>query len=184
MSDMEELAFALERSFLASEFLTWLWFRCEVEGGVFDLDEGGLSLAVEDSLSLASWEDDSLKATLRGGNPTKRPEAANALASGLTLRKAKFIAARAGREWLFAIDGQTLDLLSVKVVEEETDDEPEDALADKLATSEELRRAIDNLFDLFLQLRLSPEWDGLEVPRLRDWVRAKVDRAVEQVGSR
>ena len=47
--------------------MTWLWFRCEVEGGVFDLPSGGVSVAVEDALSLVSWEHDELKATLRGG---------------------------------------------------------------------------------------------------------------------
>ena len=68
----QDLAFALERSFLASEFLTWLWFRCEVMGGEFKLPdvEGGageISVAVDDALSLVSWADDGLKATLRGG---------------------------------------------------------------------------------------------------------------------
>ena len=63
----EDLAFALERSFLAQEFLTWLWFRCEVEGGDFRLpDSGEVSLLVEDALSLASWDDDGTRAFAQG----------------------------------------------------------------------------------------------------------------------
>lgn len=184
MSDLNDLAFALERSFLASEFLTWLWFRCEVEGGVFDLPSGGVSVAVEDGLSLASWEDDGLKASLRGGNPTTRPEAANALASGLMLRKARLILARAGKEWLFSLDGTTLDLLGVKCVFEEDDDEDEaaDALADKLAAGEELRLAIDELYAQFLGVRLGESWT-LEQRRLKDWVRTKLSRAAEKIGA-
>lgn len=178
----EDLAFALERSFLASEFLTWLWFRCEVEGGTFDLPSGGVSIAVEDALTLASWEDDAVKASLRGGTPTRRPEAANALAAGLLLRKARFIAARAGREWLFSLDADTLDLRSVKVVESDPDEDPEDALADKLAASEELRIAVDELYADFLGVRLDDQWE-LETKRLRDWVRTKVDHAKVVVGA-
>lgn len=174
---LDDLAFAIERSFLASEFLTWLWFRCETEGGTFDLPGGGLSVAVEDALQLTSWDEDGVKASLRGGAPTKRPEAAHALAAGLLLSKARFVGARGGREWLFALDGQTLDLTSVKVVDPEDDDEPEDSLGEKLAASEELRLAIDELYDVFLGLRLDEDWNAIEVERIRSWVAQKLERA-------
>lgn len=181
---VEDLAFALERSFLASEFITWIWFRCEVEGGTFDLPSGGLSVAIEDALQLASWDDEGVKSSLRGGAPTRRPEAAHALAAGLLLSKARFVAARAGREWLFALDGQTLDLTSVKVIDAEEDgEEPEDALADKLAAGEELRLAIDELYDAFLALRLDADWEAIEVERLRGWVREKVARAQKNLSA-
>lgn len=174
---LDDLAFAIERSFLASEFLTWLWFRCETEGGTFDLPSGGLSVAVEDALQLASWDEDGVKASLRGGAPTKRPEAAHALAAGLLLSKARFVGARGGREWLFALDGQTLDLTSVKVVDAEDEDEPEDSLSDKLAAGEELRLAIDELYDVFLGLRLDEDWNTIEVERIRSWVKQKLEGA-------
>ena len=178
MSD--DLAFALERSFLATEFLTWLWFRCEVEGGTFDLPSGGISVALEDSLTMVSWEDDTLKATIKGGAPTTRPETANALAAGLMLRKARWVGARAGKEWLFTLDSDTLDLRSMKVIEADPDPDPEDALADKLAAGEELRLAVDELYELFLELRLAGDWN-LETQRLRDWVKQKVDTARKQL---
>ena len=178
-----DLAFALERNFLASEFLTWLWFRCEVEGGVFDLPDGGVSVAVDDGLSLASWEEDGMKASLRGGSPTLRPEAASALASGLVLKKARMIVAKGTREWMFSLDGATLDLLGVKTADPDAEEEPEDALAEKLAAGEELREIVDALYDLFLQLRLGRDWESLEVSRLRDWVRDKLAQAQALVGA-
>ncbi len=181
----EDLAFAAERSFLATELLTWLWFRCEVEGGEFDLDGGQVALVVEDGLSLASWDDDGPRASLRGGTPTLRPEAANALGGGLVLRRARFVAARGDREWHFALDGDTLDLLGVKVPEppEGEEDDAVDALAEKLAAGEELRGIVDALYAQFLELRLSKDWDAIEVPRLADWVKAKLDRAWQTVGA-
>ena len=41
-----------------------------------------------------SWEDEGLKASLRGGTPTQRPEAASALAAGLVLKRARWLAAQ------------------------------------------------------------------------------------------
>lgn len=177
----EDLAFALERSFLAQEFLTWIWFRCEVDGGEFDLPEGSMAVVVEDALSLVSWDEDDTRVGLRGGNPTLRPEAANSLAAGLMLRKARLFAARGDREWQFSLDGETLDLSGVKVPETPEGEEVEDPLADKLAACEELRGMIDALFRLFLGVRLCPDWERIEVPRLQAWVGQKLERARAEV---
>jgi hypothetical protein len=174
----EDLAFAVERSFLAQEFLTWLWFKCEVEGGEFELaDSSGAAVVIEDALSLTSWDEDGTKASIRGGNPTLRPEAASALKAGLTLRKARLIAAKGDREWHFSLDGETLDLLSVKVPALPEGDDAEDPLAEKLAAGEELRDLVDQLFGQFLGLRLASDWDAIEVPRMKSWGNDKMTLA-------
>lgn len=182
----DDMAFAAERSFLAQEFLTWLWFRCEVEGGEFELEAGPVGIVVEDALTLASWDQDGTKVTVRGGTPTVRAETAGALAGGLVLRRAKFVAARGDREWRFGLDGETLDLLGVKVPEKDEDapaDDDVDELAEKLAASEELRGMVDALYEQFLGLRLGKDWDKLETPRLQGWVRTKLEKAWEEVGA-
>lgn len=176
----EDLAFAAERTFLAQEFLTWLWFRCEVEGGEFELDAGPVAVVVEDALQLASWEEEGKKSAIRGGTPTTRPEAATALGAGLLLKRAKLIVARGDREWLCSLDGDSLDLLSVKVPERPEGEEPEegaDLLAEKLALGEELRDMVDGLYRHFLGLRLGSDWKKIEVPRMADWVRTKLEGA-------
>ncbi|MEZ6186535.1 MAG: hypothetical protein R3F62_16190 [Planctomycetota bacterium] len=172
-----DVAFAVERSFLAQEFLTWLWFRCEVEGGEFDLDGRHVAIVVEDSLSLSGWDDEGPRTSLRGGNPTQRAEAAGALSQGLLLHKAKLIAADGNREWQFTLDTESLDLLSVKVPALDEDEDVEDPLAEKLGAGEWLRETVDALFEQFLSLRLSADWLKIEVPRLEQWVRIKVERA-------
>ncbi len=125
-----------ECSFLGRDFLTWLWFRCEVDGGEFELPSSGASktettgVVVEDALALASVEEDGSTMTLNKGVPTARPEAANALAAGMTLRKARLAIARGTREWQVTVDGDTLDLLGLKtpppedIESEEEGDEP------------------------------------------------------------
>jgi hypothetical protein len=179
----DDLAFAAERSFLAQEFLTWLWFRCEVEGGEFDLESGGVAVVVEDALAFSSWDPDGTRATIRGGTPTIRPEAAGALGAGLVLRRARLLVARNDREWHFSLDGETLDLLGVKVPEreDEAEDDGVDLLVEKLAAGEELRAIVDGLYQQFLAVRLADDWDGIEVPRLNDWVKTKLEKAWREV---
>src|SRR5580698_2879891 len=88
----KDAALSSEQAFLGRDFLTWLWFRCEAEGGEFDLggrDGGGqTAVMVEDALALMSVDEEGAVMTLRKGMPTVRPEAASALASGMTLKKA------------------------------------------------------------------------------------------------
>lgn len=185
---IDEVALALERGFLAREFLTWLWFRCEVEGGEFQVGQTELAMVVEDALALATLEPDGTKVTIRGGTPTERPEAANALGTGLLLRKARLLLAQGELEWTFTLDGETLDVTSVKVPEApegsaEEESEEEDPLVAKLEAGEQLREWTDALFRQFLELRLADDWDRIEVPRLSGWLRMKLDRAWETVGA-
>lgn len=208
-----------ERGFLGRDFLTWLWFRCEVEGGEFELPSahGGSSqlqstaVVVEDALALVSVEEDGSVMTLRKGTPTARPEAANALAAGMTLKKARLIVARGPREWQVTVDGDTLDLSGLKTPQpdapEGTDeaDEPtspdqveagetkkkkaarsEDAaldeLAEKLDSADEARDAIEGLFKAFLDVRLTKDWEKVELPRMQTWVGSKLEKAAADVG--
>ena len=206
----------LEQSFLGRDFLTWLWFRCEAEGGEFDLGgrDGGGSTAVmiEDALALVSSDEDGSVMTLRKGTPTTRPEAANALAAGMTLKKARVFVARGPREWQFTLDGETLDVGGLKTPEIEDksetpegeaaeavtadekaekaekkkakDDDALDDVAEKLLQAEEAREVVEGLYRQFLGLRLGREWEKTELPRMREWVSLKLDKAAALVGLR
>lgn len=136
----------IERPFLPAEFLTWLWYRCEDHGGTFELEGGDFALAIDDALQLASWEEEGCRAAFKGGpaGPTTRPEAARALAEGLLLAKARFVAARGVREWSFSLDYR-LDLIGVKVADPEDEGES-DPLAEKLFAAQELRVAIEKIY--------------------------------------
>ena len=118
--------------YLGRELLTWLWFLCEVEGGTFDLPIGTIELTVEDDLVLVGHDDEDSATRVKGGLPPLRPEAASALAAGMTARQARLLLARGEREWSFKLDAETLDLRAVKLPASETED-PLEALAERLA---------------------------------------------------
>lgn len=162
--------------YLGREFATWLWFRCEVEGGEFHLSSGPLELLVEDNLVFVGHDDDDSATQVKGGCPTLRPEAACALAAGMTVRRAKVNAARDDKAWTFTLDAESLDLRSVKGPSAEAED-PLEQLTERLEYAEELRDCVEELFQQFIGLRCSEQWDSLEAERMRDWVRVKLERA-------
>jgi hypothetical protein len=84
--------------FLGEEFLTWLWFRWETEGGEFTLPGGRVvGVALDDFLSFAAQSDDETEQTLRRGLPTRTAEARTALRQGNRLRKARLLVAEGSR---------------------------------------------------------------------------------------
>jgi hypothetical protein len=58
--------------FLGEEFLTWIWFRWETDGGEFTLPGGRVvGIALDDFLCFAAPHDDETEQTLRRGLPTR-----------------------------------------------------------------------------------------------------------------
>ena len=58
--------------FLGEEFLTWLWFKWETEGGEFTLSGGRVvGIAIDDFLTFGALTEDETEQTLRRGLPTR-----------------------------------------------------------------------------------------------------------------
>ena len=71
--------------FLGEEFLTWLWFRIETQGGDFDLPGNrAVGLSFDDFLAFAPRDDDETEHTLKKGTPSRSAEASTALRSAGT----------------------------------------------------------------------------------------------------
>src|SRR5581483_12482542 len=66
----------------------------------------------------------------------------------------------------------------------ETEDEALDDVAEKLLQAEEAREVVEGLYRQFLGLRLGREWEKTELPRMREWVSLKLDKAAALVGLR
>lgn len=176
MSTVGDLAISRDLRYLGREFLTWLWFQCEVEGGGFELPSGEFDFVVEDNLAFVGHDEEDSATAVKGNNPSIRPEAASALAAGMTIRRAKLLIAKGELEWSLTLDGETLDLRSVKGPPPEADD-PLEQLTERLKRADQIRIAIEELFSRFVELRLSSDWDSLETRRMRDWIRMKLERA-------
>ena len=142
--------------FLGEEFLTWLWFRWEPEGGEFALPGGRVvGIAIDDLLTFAAPSDDETEQTLRHGLPTRTEEARTGLRQGRRLRKARLLIAEGERQWSAVFDGPTMGLGSVKLPEDaEECESDQDRTADRAANWYALHEIVQMLYGQFLRKRL------------------------------
>ncbi|MEM7200088.1 MAG: hypothetical protein AAF628_07470 [Planctomycetota bacterium] len=154
MSDESELAF------LGEEFLTWLWFRLEADGGEFTIDERHIGVAIDDLLAFAPRDGDETEQTLRKGFPIRAPEARSALRTGHRLRRAKLIVADGEQQWTAIVDGPTLSLSSIKLPEdlEAEATTPRDRSTERISSFLELHDLVRGVYRVFLDDRLREDY--------------------------
>lgn len=146
--------------FLGEEFLTWLWFRWETDGGEFHLGGGRVvGVALDDLLTFAAPSDDETEQTLRHGLPTRTAEARTALRQGRRLRKARLLLAEGSRQWTATLDAHLMQLGAVKLPEDAEEVESEaDRTADRAANWLCLQELLQGLYALFLRERLAADY--------------------------
>ncbi|MDA8160271.1 MAG: hypothetical protein M0T76_06075 [Desulfobacteraceae bacterium] len=169
-----------EKRFLGQEFLTWLWFKSEERGGAVALpDLGDVGVLFEKHMLLEHGEGDAHEKVICQGLQAELNEARTGLRMGKKLEQARILLGQGDYEWSLTLKASVFDFRSVKVpktmtASEEANDPAavEARLLDKIGLYEQGVRLVDELFRLYLNLRLSPEWEA-ELARLRAWVRRK-----------
>ena len=164
----------IEKSFLGSEFLTWLWYASEQGDGSFELDEETVEVRFEDLLVLESILADSQENTFRGGEPTRSEEARLALRLGKKVSRARLRLCLGEREWGFGIRASTLDLSSIRLPAVLSTVE-DDQIYERLYLIEELDHMVNGLYLGFLRTRLGPGWEE-ELSHMRAWVESAPDQ--------
>ena len=152
------------------EFLTWLYWRTDKEGGRFELPKSGeVHVWVDDKMLFKDATEKPASCSLSGGDPARAPEARSALAGGKRLSKVKLGLRRGEREWSFTLDGETLDLASLKIPALLTDQEDE-KLYERLALFEEAAFVVDELFAEYARVRLSDDWERKDQAWIHRWI--------------
>jgi hypothetical protein len=78
------------------------------------------------------------------------------------------------QEYRFNLKGESLGLTSLKTPAPapiETADELEGAVIEKVALCEVVTDLIDGLFQRFIKLRVSDQWERKVVPKVREWIK-------------
>lgn len=168
------LGFDSTHGFLGEEFLLWLWFRFETEGGEFRLGGGRVvGIAIDDLLQFAPDLDDDVVATLRHGLPTKSPEARAGLRQGHRIGRARVILAEGARQWSAIIDGETLAVMSARLPDDAEDAETaQDRTADRSANWLMLHEILGDLFAVFLRARSADGWLAQEGAAIAAWMKS------------
>lgn len=168
-------------SFLGREFLLWLWYCCETEGGLFELPLlGRVGVAFDSAMELRS-PDGRGKVIVRGDSPTRLPEAAVALQTGRWPVTARLIVARGDDTFELTLNGDSFDLQSVKVLSDSVHDgqEPREANEERVRLLMDLPRLVDGLYRAFLKRRTASTFLADELVRMRHWARTRRPAAEE-----
>lgn len=158
-------------SFLGPEFLTWLWYRSDLQGGVFDAggELGPFELWFDDKLVIAAPAVNAMESSFKGGHPASSVEARTSLRLGKLASEAKLRVVRASQEWSFVLKADQLQTTGIKIpaVLSQEDDE---VLNERMILVEQLDTMLKALLRQFLELRVSPAWENDELPAIRAWV--------------
>ena len=162
-----------QKKFLGTEFLTWLWYRAEIDEGTIEIERGHPCLVVfEKDLLLSGEAGQALASSLKGDSPATAPEAVAALLAGKKVKRARITLEVDATTWQLVLHGETFDWGGLKI-----DTPPslplEEAIPIRLNALEEFERIFGLLYAQFLDLRLNAAHWKKEVAAIRKWAQKK-----------
>lgn len=167
-----------EKRFIGQEFLTWLWWKSEERGGSVALFEhGDIQVVFEKHMLLESGEGESAEKLICSGLQTELQEARTGLQVGKKLEQARIQLTHDSYQYNFTLTGATMDFRNVRLpktadTEKENSQQPEEMEAmmlERIFLFEQLIRLVNDLFRMFLTVRVGSEWRN-EAAKIRTWI--------------
>ncbi len=174
-----------EKRFLGQEFLTWLWWKSEERGGSILLpDRGDITVVFEKHMLLEYGEGESSEKLVCSGLQAELQEARTGLLMGKKLEQARIQIVHADHEYNFTLAAALMEFRNVKLpktagTEGGVSNDPEETegmILERIYLFEELIRLVNELFRLFIKVRVGEEWRE-ELQKIRTWVNNSVKAA-------
>jgi hypothetical protein len=167
-----------EKRFVGQEFLTWLWWKSEERGGSIEIpDFGDIAVSFEKHMLLEYGEGESSEKLICTGLQTELQEARTGLQMGKKLEQARIKLTKGDQEYNFTLAAALMEFRNVKLPktdgteaeESASPEEVEGMILERIYLFEELIRTVNDLFRLYLQIRIGAEWRE-ELQRIQSWV--------------
>jgi recombination associated protein RdgC len=174
---MDFLDILREKAFLGREFLTWLWFKSDQTGGRIEIPGKKVAeVLFLDRMTLDLSDVETPQTVTLKGEHSELREGLAALKEGKKIEEAR-ISIRAGdNDFTMMLKGTWFSFGSFKTPpilppgEAEGEADTEGSFLEKTYLIEEGMEIVDNLFEYFLKLRISEEWEAQELPAIHRWV--------------
>lgn len=162
--------------FVGQEFLTWLWYMIDSEMDTLRSAEEDLdSIAIGNKIV---FENKTLKDTTEiitiKGDEADLAEGIMALSKGAVVSEMNLVLTSNDNQWRFSIKGENLTLASLKVPEtgniENKEEEEDGAILEKMFLCEKAINLMENLYRMFIRLRISGDWAEKTVPAIQKWI--------------
>ncbi len=174
---MDFLDIVREKAFLGREFLTWLWFKSEQTGGMIEMPgKAVIEVIFLDKMTLDLLDSETPQSVAIKGEHSQLREGLAALKEGKKIEEARISIKKNENDFSMVVKGTWFLFGAFKTPpilpegESEEEEGPEARFLEKAYLVEEGMAAIDELFEYFLHIRISEEWEKRELPDLKHWV--------------
>jgi hypothetical protein len=172
---MLDVAVAYNRyKFIGNEFLTWLWFTIDTHQPFFKtLDEQIISLYVGNRIVLENHINDNSELITIKGDDAGLEEGLLSLRKGAVVVEMNLNYKTENQEWTFTLKGESLSFSGLKVPETgpvESKDDMEGVVLEKIYLQAKALRLVNQLFNNYIQLRISEDWNLKSVPQIKSWL--------------
>lgn len=164
------------KAFFGREFLTWLWFRSDISGGIVEIPgKRTIELHFLDKMVLdLSGSDSPQTVTITGGQSELR-EGMAALKEGKKIEEARISIKDAHEDFTVVIKASWLSFAGFRAPSMQSSDstdspEAEALFLEKMYLLEHFVDIIDELFAFFVELRISENWGTRELPAIKEWI--------------
>lgn len=160
-------------AFLGKEFLTWLWYKSDVQEGLMSVSADDLAAEVwmTDRIVVSGAGQGAEKVSVKTDDPSLSFEARTGLAQGKKVEQARVRVVCGQREWTATIKGETLAVSSIKIPALLTKEE-DDKLRERFMLLDQLDEMLEYLFKAFATLRWDAEKWETERKEMRAWIAA------------
>ena len=164
-------------SLIGREFLTWLWFKSEERNGRITSPNGEeVELHFLKRIALEAGEGEYSHGVVCHGIHAELKEGKEAIRQGKKVKEAGIKLIHNQNEWEFTFKADSFHFQSLKLPKtdwQETQEDPSGNLLERIYLIENAVKTIDSLYESFLRIRYSPQWEGKETKLLTKWLEHK-----------
>jgi hypothetical protein len=164
-------------SLIGREFLTWLWFKTEERNGrIQTSDTEEVELHFLKRVSLEAGEGEYSQGVVCHGIHAELKEGKEAIRQGKKVKEAGIKLIHDQNEWEFTLKADSFHFQSLKLPQadwQENKEDPSGSLLERIYLIENAVKTIDSLYESFLQIRYSSQWEGKEMKLLTKWLEHK-----------
>ena len=172
---MLDVAVAYNRyKYIGNEFLTWMWFIIDTAPTYFTgVDDTITSVNIGNRIVLENSVNEKSELITIKGDDAGLEEGLLSLRKGAVVIEMNLVCKSENQEWKFTLKGESLSFSGLKVPETgpvESKDDIEGMFLEKVYLFEKMINLVNELFDRFLKLRSSNQWNDLAVGDIRKWL--------------
>ena len=164
-------------SLIGREFLTWLWFKSEERNGRIRIsDSQEFDLNFLKRIVLEAGEGEYSQGVVCHGIHAELKEGKEAIRQGKKVKEAGIKIINNNNEWEFTLKADSFQFQSLKMPLaewQENKEDPSGKLLERIYLIEEAVKTVDTLYDSFLKIRFSSQWEAKETKLLTKWLEHK-----------